>query len=85
MSSTRFRSGLAQFDGPDPAQSAAASRAAINSRTHDRTGPMLHQRKKILSIRRAGQYETLLNLQPAKALGLTVPQGLLVAAEEVIE
>jgi hypothetical protein len=34
---------------------------------------------------RDGQYETLLNLQPAKALGLTVPRGLLVAAEEVIE
>jgi hypothetical protein len=48
MSLTGFRSGSAQFDDPDPAQSAAASRAAINSRTHDRTGPMLHQRKKDL-------------------------------------
>ena len=46
---------------------------------------MLHQHKKILSIMRAGQYETLLNLQPAKAPSLTMLQGLLVAAEEVIE
>jgi putative ABC transport system substrate-binding protein len=31
------------------------------------------------------KYETILNLRTAKALGLTVPDKLLVAADEVIE
>jgi putative tryptophan/tyrosine transport system substrate-binding protein len=31
------------------------------------------------------KYETTLNLTTAKALGLTVPPGLLIAADEVLE
>jgi putative ABC transport system substrate-binding protein len=31
------------------------------------------------------KYQTALNLKTAKALGLTVPPGLMVAADEVIE
>ena len=40
--------------GPDPrrALGPADTRAASTGRTHDRTRPMLHQRKKLLSIRR---------------------------------
>jgi putative ABC transport system substrate-binding protein len=38
-----------------------------------------------LPVQTATKYETLLNIKTAKALGLTVPGGLLVAADEVIE
>jgi hypothetical protein len=38
--------------GPRRALGPAAIRAASTGRTHDRTRPMLHQRKKLLSIRR---------------------------------
>jgi hypothetical protein len=54
----------------------AATSAASAGRTRDRTRPMLQKRQKA--------YEIALNLKTAKALGLTVPAGLLVAADEVI-
>jgi len=38
-----------------------------------------------LPVQAATKFETILNLTTAKALGLTVPAGLLVAADEVIE
>ena len=38
-----------------------------------------------LPVQTPTKYETALNLKTAKGLGLTVPAGLLVAADEVIE
>ena len=38
-----------------------------------------------LPVQTPTKYETTLNLKTAKALGLTVPPGLMVAADEVME
>ena len=38
-----------------------------------------------LPVQTPTKYETTLNLKTAKELGLTVPPGLMVAADEVIE
>ena len=38
-----------------------------------------------LPVQAPAKYETALNLKTAKALGLTPPAGLLIAADEVVE
>jgi putative ABC transport system substrate-binding protein len=38
-----------------------------------------------LPVQAPSKYETTINLKTAKALGITVPSGMLVAADEVIE
>ena len=56
----------------------------INWRSKSRT-PVSPPSGAILVAKRPTKFELLVNLRTAKALGLTIPQSLLMQADEVIE
>ena len=73
---------------PQPADCSVTGRALLKSYhlAGIYTGRILNGEKPAdLPVQRSSKVEIFINLKTAKSLGITVPQGLVIAADEVFE